>query len=497
MWPPANSFMALNVLAMAAHLCGIADAFANQMPRLSDLSERERTFLNFVVQGQEAKALEYSQLAGINPNSIGGVPLSVWYFNWPSRMGGATVLRDATVQRLVFERFKQSANITGDRAASLDLFCNNAPVPIPLQAARHEAFTREAKLELRNKIFAVQKPHIDAMANSFDALSRYGLRDKAALNRIFKACFTGPVALHDYFYDKVLAKLIKAGADINAPVNERRRPIQLAVRELNISVTGRLLRDGASVDFRIPFACNGAAASTTVDAYQLQNINAYEPALVEMAAVLWRRGFSPLAKVSYPFGGRCVTKSLYDAAIDAGKLQLAKALKDIASLKPATTSAKPISQPAPSTAEKPADTNELTRIGPWRIAVLNGRLTAITKIDKPEGDELAGLWLQCMPGGRLEYVPIALKLFSKIQSLWVNDGGNVHEMRLVNERASGPSAVTLSKTFLAADAIAIRDGGGDRWVMEMSIHGENGPMSMIPMGGFSKMRAYMLANCKG
>lgn len=143
-----------------------------------------------------------------------------------------------------------------------------------------------------------------------------------------------------------------------------------------------------------------------------------------------------------------------------------------------------------------ADTPQVTRIGKWRIAVLNGRLTAIANVDKSDGDQLAGLWLQCVPGGRLEYVPIALKLNSRLQSLWVNKAGDVHQMRLVNERAAGASAVTLSKTFLAEEAVATRQGGGDSWTMEMSIHGENGPMSMVNMAGFSKMRAYMLANCK-
>ncbi len=83
-----------------------------------------------------------------------------------------------------------------------------------------------------------------------------------------------------------------------------------------------------------------------------------------------------------------------------------------------------------------------------------------------------------------------------MNSLWINVAGDVYEMRLANGRASGPTAVEMSKRFAAEDAGAARNGNSDNWNMEMSIHSDNGPMSEIQMGGFSKMRAYLLSACK-
>ena len=67
------------------------------------LPPRERTFLNIVFSGDEAKSVEYVQAAGINPNSIGGEPLSAWLFHF----GPAA---NINVQRIVFERFRQNPN---------------------------------------------------------------------------------------------------------------------------------------------------------------------------------------------------------------------------------------------------------------------------------------------------------------------------------------------------------------------------------------------------
>lgn len=132
-----------------------------------------------------------------------------------------------------------------------------------------------------------------------------------------------------------------------------------------------------------------------------------------------------------------------------------------------------------------------SEIGKWRIKDLNGRLTAMAMARHHEGDQLASLWLQCVPGGRLEYVPVALKL-GEIRALWVDHAGDVFTVNLNKGRATGATAVALSKEFAAQEPKTNQDD----WFIEMSLASPNGPMSEILMGGFSKMRAYMLANCK-
>lgn len=135
------------------------------------------------------------------------------------------------------------------------------------------------------------------------------------------------------------------------------------------------------------------------------------------------------------------------------------------------------------------------QFGAWKIiAGPDGRPVAMTSAKPKEPDQLAGLRIECVAGGRLEYVPVALKL-GQMLSLWISDAGDSHEMRLIKGRATGPSASTLSKQFLTYDANYLRNGQRE-WTVEMRIDDENGPMSDVPMGGFSEMRRFMLANCK-
>jgi hypothetical protein len=134
--------------------------------------------------------------------------------------------------------------------------------------------------------------------------------------------------------------------------------------------------------------------------------------------------------------------------------------------------------------------------GAWKITQgADGRPVAVTTAKPGEPGQLSELRIECVAGGRLEYAPVALKP-GQMLSLWFDTGGNILGMRLVNGRASGADAVALSREFSTMDANIARGGQAD-WSTDMSIESENGPMSDVPMGGFSNMRRFMLANCKG
>lgn len=118
----------------------------------------------------------------------------------------------------------------------------------------------------------------------------------------------------------------------------------------------------------------------------------------------------------------------------------------------------------------------------------------MAKRDKPDGDHLAGLRLECGVAGRLEYVPVALR--NAINTLWVNGmDDNSYAIPLAGGRVSGSDNVALSKEFLGSEANYKRNGTAD-WAIEMSIDGPETAMQNIKMNGFSEMRSYMLANCK-
>ncbi len=134
----------------------------------------------------------------------------------------------------------------------------------------------------------------------------------------------------------------------------------------------------------------------------------------------------------------------------------------------------------------------VTHIGTWWIVERNGRLTASTRLIKSELDHIAGLHLECVPGGRLEYVPVALVLNRTMRAIWVDDTGDVFTVRLNNQRASGRAAADLSQLLLKTE----KWSQGQPWTVQMSTNSETGPFSDMPMHGFGRMRAYMLANCK-
>lgn len=441
------------------------------------LSEREKTFLKTVFAGDEAKADEYIRVAGINVNSLAGEPLSVWFYRMTAEDGPRTpFVRDVKVQRIVFEHFRQNPNPANIDETYLDRFCNYAPFP---------PMGNEMQVE------TAQRPYVETMATGFQSLLKYGLRDKVLINAIFQGCIKA-IRPTQYFYQNVLSPMVKAGADINAGVPER--PIERALQSFNPDLVEGLVRDRAQVTMPLKGGCAGAA---NLYGYLYANLRRYDrEKLLRIVRALTAGGLPPTAKAAVSYNGQCHNNSLYDVAVDAGDLDLAKQIKEAGGDVTALAAA----PAAPATMASGPSTTAPTQIGSWSIsASADGRLIAVTVAAKGPPSEtgpLQALRLECVAGGKLEYVPVTAKN-SPARALWLNGADdNLNELRLTNGRAVGAFAATLSKEFGTSEANIRRNGGGDSWVMEMTVDDSNSPMSNMQMNGFSQMRSYMLAHCK-
>lgn len=497
------------ILSLTCVMAMVVPAAASGFDKMRALSDREKAFLRSVFDGDEAKAAEYAQVANINVNAIAGEPLSTWFYRLGMMNMGRSVYRELKVQRLVFERFKQNPNPANVGENNLEFFCNYAPVPQNFQL--ENTGTPDQVRALREQQENARRPHIEAMASGFASLLRYGLKDRRIINDIFMGCvFKSGAPVSGYYYDAVLAPMVRAGANVNGEFVAGQRPIQEATERLNAEFIERLIRDGAQANFPVRHSaydkpgpgdpCTPARARSLYFYLFKQVRPRNTEQVVKVVAALAAGGISPLTKYGYQMNdgsGRCGSSSFYDAVVDTGNLDFARAVKAAAegakaAPRPAASAA-PIAGPAPvaAAAEPPP-----SQIGAWAISVVNNRLVAIAKSRNPKSDPMAGLRLECVAGGKLEYVPVALFL-GTMRSLWIHGADdNMNELRLVNQRASGPAAATLSKEFLTADANMTRQGAGDDWSMEMNLEGDGKPMAAIQMGGFSKMRKYMLANCK-
>jgi hypothetical protein len=468
-------------------------SLAEQQP-----SERERTFLKLVFNGDEAKAAEYAQVANINVNSIAGEPLSAWFYKDGHAQSGRYELRFVAVQKIVFERFRQNPNPSVGDASALSQYCSYAPVQQNFQIEGSGA--PDQIKALREAQDNQRRPHIDSMGAGFESLVRYGLKDRGIITRLFRGCiFKAAVPLNDYFYDTVLSRMVRAGADING-ADGGERAIQYAFKTLNAGLAEKLVRDGAGVKFAVGAQCGMNAVPSNLYGFLMPNVKTRDQAgLLRLVAVLAKGGLSPMASATYVTAngyGSCVTKSLYDAAVDTGDLDLAKRIKEAAG--GAQTSAAPVSSPQPSATSSatvpaaPPTASVPSQIGAWQVVMDNGRLVAVAKADKKTSNGFAALRLECV-GGKLEYAPVALKLNGPMTSLWISIAGDAKEMKLVNQRASGPSATTLSNEFAANEPKA---GEPQDWGIEMTVQSWNSVGDNVVMTGFSKMRAFMRANCK-
>jgi hypothetical protein len=495
----------LSILAVALFPAwGATEGFALTSSQKRDmLSPRERTFLTIVFSGDESKAAEYAQTASLNPNSIGGEPLSTWFY-------GLGPVANINVQRIVFERFRQNPNPAnvGDMEF-LGGFCNMPSLPDNIRTNAQGTPAEKAELQQRQE--SARRGHVEKIMASFQSLLGYGLKDKAILARIFTGCMEHRmIPKTAAYYDLVFAPMLKAGASIDGYDNHR--PLQMAMQDGNPDMVERLVADGADVIYHIPSPTGLPYGQGPCQPRADQSLYRYvfnyvrsnnEEAALRIIQALAFKGLSPMAKWGYGDGGGCKYTTLYDAVIDTGNLAYAARIKEIAGGvgKPAARPA-PTPQPvaaAASVANAPAPVVP-TRFGSWSISAgADGRPIAATLAANgppSESGPLQALRLECVAGGKLEYVPVTAKN-SPARALWLNGADdNLNEMRLVNGRAAGAFAATLSKEFGTSEANIRRNGTADNWVMEMTVDDSNTPMSNIQMNGFSQMRSYMLAHCK-
>jgi hypothetical protein len=468
----------LSILAFSL-LLSVATSASAQAPweKYRGLSEREKTFLKTVFEGNEAKAREYVQVAGINVNALAGEPLSVWFYRMAGDAGRPPFVRDTNVQRIVFEAFRQNVNPANIGENYLERFCQYAPYP------------SRGGMASQAEIQAAQKPYADAMVAGFQSLLKYGLRDRALINAIFQGCiFKGNVSVTESFYQAVLSPMIKAGADVNA--GSPQRPIERAVETLTPDLAEGLVRDRAQVNLTF----NVCQRPSNLYGYLFRYLGYPQnrEKLVRMARALHTGGLLVTAKTGWiDTGGygQCHFGSFYDAVVDKGDVELAKQLKEIASSAPAV--ALPPAAPAPSTSQP---VGAPLQMGAWKIATENGKTFAMAKAEKSDGGQVAGIRLECAAPGKLEYVPVASR--ATIKTLWVNGMDDIqHTIPLAAGRVSGADNSMLSMEFLGSEANYKRNGTAD-WGIEMSVDGPEAAMQTIKMSGFSQMRGYMLANCK-
>ena len=246
-------------LCLAAFIWILAAATQSDAASPSDrwyqLSQREKTFLQLVFNGDEAKSVEYAQIAGINPNAIGGEPLSVWFY----RMGntGRGPLYQVNAQRIVFERFRQNPNPQNIGQSMLGDFCANAPYSQDLQIQAGGMTTGAQAFgprweAVQKAIADQQRPEIEAMANRFKSLIAYGLRDKTIIRSIFVGCLgRRNFNITPNQYDLLITPMIQAGMNINMPLQDGRPAIENFVRAMDYLMVERIIKDGARLDITV------------------------------------------------------------------------------------------------------------------------------------------------------------------------------------------------------------------------------------------------------
>lgn len=438
-------------------------------------TDRERTFLRLVFNGEEQKAVEYAQVAGINANSIAGEPLSAWFYRDGRSQYAKIELSNLNVQKIVFERFRQNANPPNITDSNLQYFCGFAP----------------------GQSDNARQPYIQAMAAGFDSLVHYGLRDKKIVTDIFLGCIIRNAApLTGYVYDTVITRMLRAGADINARSVSGERPIEEALKTLNADVAERLIRDGAEVTMVLKAPC---PEPSNLYGYLFAYLRPRdtEP-VVRIVKALSAAGLPPTIKAAYADSGgygRCHYSSFYDAVIDTGNLDFARAIQAASSARVSAAPAATTQPIVPSPAA--VGTPQAQKFGFWQTSVnADGRPAATSNAANSADASIRQLRLECVAGGKLEYVAVPAKA-ETIQALWVDGVDDMqNELPLVNGRVTGKAAAQLSKEFLTAEANARKDGAQNEWTMGITANDANREASRINGAGFSQARSYLLANCK-
>lgn len=483
-----------------------------QPAKWNALGQRERTFLRFVLNGDAAQSQEYAQAAGINVNSIAGEPLSAWFY----RMGGLgqTPLYDLAAQRVVFETFRQNPNPQNIGDSNLKRFCAVAPYPqeLVMRSAVLSTDGKSATPEFKavmTQIAEKQRPHVEAMAERFASLVRYGLSDQNILRPIFAGCLSDRNwSMTPAYYDLLIKPMLRGGMNINQTMDDGRRVIEYFVRSVDAVMVERLMQDGAQV--RFPVKGPGCAEPTNLYVYLMSNLKPADPTpALGVVKLLSAGGLSPMQPIAYG-GYQCRHGSLYDAVLDTGNMRYAQLIKlmyeagqqqSAEILKSTTQAPAPaaavtsVPVAAPPAAAVPSKPPK--QIGDWQMAIQNdGRPMATAPADKGESQKLMELQMVCLAGGKLGYVAIASQAPNLTNSLWIDSAGDVYRVGLANGFAAGSNAVAISQRLLAEEAGNQGNPAGDKLQIQMSVDSPTGPMSEMKISGFSKMRAYMLANCK-
>jgi hypothetical protein len=311
--------------------------------------------------------------------------------------------------------------------------------------------------------------------------------------------FQNGATVDDYAYDNLLAKLLRAGADINMTTPGGDHPITRAVANLNLPILERLLRDGAAVDFPIRVLCMKPEEKPNLYLYLTPFIKTNDPErLLSVIGELSRAGLSPFAKTSFGGAVACKNTSFYDLVVDAGNLELAKAIKN--AVKADNTSPPPNRPPLQTVPNSGNGGLPGGKVGNWQIgSTPDGRPYAIAETVEGDGGRIKALRLECVAGGQLEYLPVTTHgapVHAILLDVDMENTANAVELKAVNGRIAGPSAVRLSKEFLTAEAEARKQDPTEDWAISLIL---NDPMyagDMINGRGFSEMRQSLLQHCK-
>jgi hypothetical protein len=163
---------------------------------------------------------------------------------------------------------------------------------------------------------------------------------------------------------------------------------------------------------------------------------------------------------------------------------------------PAIQNSLPVASMSPAAAAPssllPVTRSQNMQIGNWKILIEGDRPVAVSRIATSTTTQLTGIRVECVAGGRLQYVPVV----SKAKTLWVHGVDDIiHAIPLVKGRVNGNDNTLLSKEFLNSEANFLRQGNAT-WSVPMSVTSENDVATVINMSGFGRMRSYMRTNCK-
>lgn len=181
------------------------------------ISQVEEQFLNLMGTGEISKAIDFADLAGINPREIKGIPTHLYAFN------NVIVRYNPDVYRYFFQELGLNPN---DTQQKFDLSYLNLCKDLDKNPQNFENM---------GEIIAI--------------LLQAGWSNSVQLNKLLGSCLAKPSAIQNpTITEKLIVPLLKAGADPNG-VDRRGDPLAcLAIRANAIRPLQVLLNAGARLD---------------------------------------------------------------------------------------------------------------------------------------------------------------------------------------------------------------------------------------------------------